>query len=118
MTDLKVFEKYGYIESDLAIEVGTVLKIDGWPPGRDYQKLEPSSWDKAKFYLPTGYDAGITHLACNVEITGRTIQYGLFANCGKAIRVKITLVGDGGPDEVIRGYMWVGSHDKHRTHMR
>ena len=73
---------------------GCYIKPDGWKIG---EKLIPSDWDQADYYLPTGYDFGITKLAVNIAITGRTHRFDSPIS-GPAMRCSVVFVGDGDPD--------------------
>lgn len=67
--------------------------------------VDEDCWDKADFRIPTGLKV-IESLAVNVEVTGRSIQYRSDC-CEPVVRVKITFVGDGEPDQISRGWMIV-----------
>lgn len=80
-------------------QVGSVILPDNW---RISHKLQPSAWDQAEFYLPTGYTAGITKIAVNITVTGRTWQ----RHSGDLwVRVRIEFVGDGEPSVFHKGWM-------------
>ena len=85
------------------IKVRTVIRPDGWPLGGI---LKPGLAGFCQFYLPTNSDGPIKELAVNVEVTGRTPQK---REGSYHIRIKITFVGDGEKDTVVRGwtpYQW------------
>lgn len=88
--------------------VGNTIYIEDWAKNSNgYTTIESlDSWDKAEFRITTG-NTIIPTLAANVEITGRTYQMrGCVTGFDEsAIRVKVTIVGDGEPDTVLRGYM-------------
>lgn len=85
--------------NEVEVSVGSVIKIDGW---RFAEKLIPSSWEPAQFYIPTSSGGPIKQLAVNVTITGRTWQ----RREGEYwVRVKIEFVGDGEPSEYTSGWM-------------
>ena len=72
---------------------------DGWRFG---ECLKSSSWDKAKFYLPTGYDYGIKEIATNIYISGRKL---IHKDGNRYVRVQIEFVGDGEPNTYTYGTM-------------
>lgn len=79
--------------------VGNYIHPDGWRFG---ECLRSSSWDKARFYLPTGYNFGIKEIATNIYISGRKFIH----NDGNVyIRVQIEFVGDGEPNTYTYGLM-------------
>ena len=88
---------------DVTPQVGRYIKPDGWRFGELLQKGDNFS----TFRLPTGSKFGVTSLAVEIETTGRTLQRR--EGEGGWVRVKITFVGDGEPDTVVRGYMKVWS---------
>jgi len=54
--------------------------------------LKSSDWDKADFYLPTGYTFGTTEIATNIYISGRKL---IHKDGGIYVRVQIEFVHDG-----------------------
>lgn len=89
------------IECDVVTPmIGSVVEPDNW---RLAERLLPSDWDKADFYLPTGYQCGITKVAVNIKVTGRTLRrrYG----DSQWVRIKIEFVGDGEPSTFLGGWL-------------
>jgi len=93
-----VTEIYG---TDVNPQVGRYIKPDGWRFG----ELLAAGDDFSTFRLPTGHTVGITSLAVEIEVTGRTLQ----RREGESgwVRVKIIYVGDGEPDQYSGGWMKV-----------
>lgn len=81
------------------VKVGSVIKPDGWSLA---QRLEDSYWSEAAFRIPTSRLAGITSIAVNVTITGRTLQR---REGSLWVRVQIEFVGDGEPSTYHSGWM-------------
>jgi hypothetical protein len=89
--------------ADMPIKVGTYVRPDGWGLGNC---LTAGLEGFCDFYLPTNSGGPIKEVAVNVEVTGRTMQR---REGSYWVRVKITFVGDGEPDVVVRGwtpYQW------------
>jgi hypothetical protein len=82
--------------------VGSYIRRDGVQFGANL--LPCDDWDRASFRWPNPIpEWRESHaIACNVEITGRTIQR---YNGALWVRVKITWVGDREPDTTTGGYM-------------
>lgn len=78
----------------IALGDGTTYKTLGGARGL----LPCDDWDEAEFRFPTS----VCDIACNVEVTGRKPIW--LGSRGTWIRIKVTFVGDGEPDEVVRGY--------------
>lgn len=60
-------------------KVGDRIRLDGWSEGRDLlegipPELVRGGFAGSEFTISTGRDFGARWLACNIEITGRTIQ--------------------------------------------
>ena len=70
-------------------KVGYYVHADGWKFG---ECLKSSDWDKADFYLPTGYTFGTTEIATNIYISGRKL---IHKDGGIYVRVQIEFVHDG-----------------------
>lgn len=74
-------------------KVGYYVHADGWAFG---ECLKSSDWDKADFYLPTGYTFGNTQVqhevAVNIYISGRKL---IHKDGGIYVRVQIEFVHDG-----------------------
>lgn len=87
---------------DKAAAVGNVIKLDGWSCSAD--PLLPGD-DFSAFRLPVLSRGPIKSLAVNVEITGRVPRRD--AGLAGAYRCRLTFVGDGEPDEVVGGYIWM-----------
>lgn len=92
-------------DQDCSPKTGSLVVPDGWGVG---QRLEDGmtcgDW-QCQFYLPTGHRYGITQLACNVHVTGRTIQLG---PCGqRRVRVQIVWIGDGEPNKPQGGWLYI-----------
>jgi hypothetical protein len=91
--------------------VGMRLKPDHWSVA---STLGPCDWPLASFRLPSIFYPGIA-LACNVQVTStliRTFKY------HDAVRARITFVGDGEPDTITHGWLYlleVTSHDQVRV---
>ena len=86
---------------DIKPTIGSYVVPDGWNGWGDCL-IPCDDWDKAEFRFPArtaGYD-----LAVNVEVTGKKERYvlGMWA-----VRVRITYVGDGEPDQHDGGFMKV-----------
>ena len=86
-------------------KTGYYVQPDGWRFG---ECLKPSSWDKAKFYLPTGYDFGIKEIATNIYISGRKF---IHKDGNIYVRVQIEFVGDGEPNTYTYGVMKLDNMD-------
>lgn len=88
---------------DCTPRVGLMIRPENWAmssillPGDDF----------SPFRIRTSNDI-IPSLACRVEVTGRTFQKD--KGC-RVVRVKITFVGDGEPDQFCRGFMGVPYSD-------
>lgn len=82
--------------------VGSYVQLDS---GRG-EWLLGCDWDGAQFRFPNPVTPWRESraLAVNVEVTGRVLQW---RDGGAWMRVKVTFVGDGEPDQVVRGYMRV-----------
>lgn len=80
-------------------QINSVIKPDNW---QFAQRLQPSDWEMASFRLPTSRNFGITSLATNVVVTGRTWQR---REGDYWVRVKIEFVGDGEPSTFSKGWM-------------
>lgn len=87
-------------------KAGTYIIPDGWSSG---VFLQFESWAKADFRLPLLIGGPITDVAVKVEIIGRSIRR---LNGLNTVRVKITVVGDDTPDEVLKGYMEVTDQNR------
>lgn len=86
-------------ENEVTPAVDSIIHIDGW---QFATRLTASDWDQAAFRIPTGYSFGITSLAVNVTVTGRTFQN----RQGELwVRVKVEFVGDGEPSSFQGGWM-------------
>ena len=79
--------------------VGTYVEPDGWSIG---ECLKVGLDGFCDFYLPTGYTFGVTQVAVNIKITGRTPirRLGSYYR-----RVQITFLGDGEPNTVTGGWI-------------
>jgi hypothetical protein len=86
---------------EVEVKAGSHIEPDGWYVG---QALVPSHWERADFYLSTGRAHGVTQVAVNIQITGRTLRRRMGS---LYVRVKITLVGDGEPDREHGGWLLV-----------
>jgi hypothetical protein len=86
---------------DVTFGVGARVKVDAWRWGG---VLVESDWDKAPYRLR--WDMDRPELAVRVEITGSKVRWerSLPFN-GGCLRVKVTFVGDGEPDEVCYGFI-------------
>ena len=82
---------------EIRAEVTDHIAID---QGAHYELTPCTDWDAAEFRAYSYFTGN--EIACNVEITGRTIQrrYG-----SSSVRVRVTFVGDGEPDEVAYGWL-------------
>lgn len=85
--------------NEVEVRVGSCIRPDGW---RFSQRLIASSWDKARFRLPTGSAGPIKSLAVNVVVTGRTWQR---REGDYWVRVRIEFVGDCEPSVFVGGWM-------------
>ncbi len=85
---------------DVTPKVGRYILPDGWSHGECLTEGDHFS----TFRLPTGYSFGVTSVACEIEVTGRTLRE---VKGFRAVRVKITFPGDCEPDTVMGGYMSV-----------
>lgn len=85
-------------------QVGSFVRLDGRTFGENL--LPCDDWDKAEFRWPNPIREWRESraIAINVEVTGRVIQW---KDGGGWLRVKVTFVGDGEPDQIVRGYMRV-----------
>lgn len=82
-------------------KVGSYLVPEQWRFGN---RLKPSSWDKAQFYLPTNSGGPVKEVAVNVTVTGRTLQR---RTDSLYVRCKIEFVGDGEPSTFTGGWLLV-----------
>lgn len=76
---------------------------DQWSIGA---RLVECDWEAAPFRLPS-----VLHdqaPAVKVEVTGRSLRWDNPFTMTPAVRVRVTFVGDGEPDEVSGGWMMVG----------
>ncbi len=80
------------------IRVGNYIQPDGWKIGNT---LAPGLPGLCSFYLRTNNPI-ITHLACNIEPTGRVLRRRFDAYY---MRVRIIFIGDGEPDVVCGGWI-------------
>ena len=93
----------------VAPEVGSFVKLD---EGRIGEKLLPgddftcAGWDGCDFRYPNPVSIWRESraIACNVHVTGRTIQY---KDGGRRVRVKIEWVGDCEPSTFSGGWMYL-----------
>ena len=87
---------------------GMTIQGDFW--NTFYPLVESSDFDKSYFgadVLRYKLDDGIYEsIACKIEYTGRVIYC---ENDTQKIRIKITVCGDGYPDENFNGWMWISS---------
>lgn len=88
------------------IKVGTLVITDGRAArGGCFEKLVESDWEKAEFRLmepKLGRD-----VAVNVKVTGKTVRYDAPKLGGvPLVRVQVTFVGDGEPDEKVGGWVY------------
>lgn len=71
-------------------------------PNGAIKTLLESNWDAADFRLSVGDGGPIRSLACNVEVTGKT----LVRKDGREwVRCTVIYVGDGEPDTKVSGFM-------------
>ena len=71
-------------------KIGMAIMGDEW---RSREILESSDWDKAEFRHTIHGNGPITSMACNVRITGRTIQRNKYFD--RCVRVEISVPDDG-----------------------
>lgn len=96
------------VYGDVKPEVGSLIVPDNWPMG---QRLEPGcdvaddSFGGCQFYLPTGRDFGVKHIAVDIAVTGKKI---VRRGAWDAVRVRIVLIGDGEANSVMGGYLILG----------
>jgi hypothetical protein len=81
------------------VGVEDLVQPDEWAGAT---RLHPSVWEKSEFYLPSFRYTDVV-LAVNVKVTGRTFQRRPFSD-RLWVRVQITFVHDGEPDEVCSGW--------------
>ncbi len=86
----------------VSAQVGTYIVLDGRDIGECL--LSCADWDAADFRWPNPIPAWRESraIACNVYVTGRTVQYGGYMD---KVRVKVEWVGDGEPNEYVSGWM-------------
>jgi hypothetical protein len=74
------------------------------------QALELSDWEGAEFVLPGDESRFRPSRAVNVKATGRKVRFDAPGLAGVAVvRVSVTFVGDGEPDEVVGGWVLVST---------
>lgn len=81
-------------------QIGTRIKIDGWPFGVTLRDGDHFS----TFRVPVDNGGPIKSLAVEVAVTGRTPQR---FQGESAVRIRVTFPGDGEPDTVTSGWMWL-----------
>jgi hypothetical protein len=86
--------------NEYEIKVGSLVRPEKWAFSR---RLEDGQ-GVSSFYLPTTSGGPITHLATEVEITGRTMQR---VEGDYAVRVKFTLHPDWEGDRVFYGWFFI-----------
>ena len=97
MARKEIIEVYG---RDVVPAVGRVVRPENWAL---CERLLPGD-DFSPFRIPTSSGGPIKSLAVRVETTGRMLH----RKAGDLwIKVKITFVGDGEPDQVSPGWMLV-----------
>jgi hypothetical protein len=84
------------------VKIGSRVRPENWAPYKSNQLIAGDSF--STFRMPTMSLGPITSLACEVELTGRTIQR---VDGTYAIRCKIIFPGDGEPDTVTKGWMYI-----------
>ncbi len=75
--------------------VGDYVRVDGWKMGELLVEGMPGF---CEYYLPTGYSAGITQVAVNITVTGRTEQR-------DGYRCRITFIKEDEPNESCGGWI-------------
>jgi hypothetical protein len=70
-----------------------------------------------QFYYPVSNGGPIKQVACDVEITGRTLRHRPYEQGVYYIKVKITWVGDCEPDTTCEGWMLADDRAIDRTAM-
>ena len=80
------------------------LEPIGWPI---CQGLFMSDWDKAEYYVETGYAFGIKHLAVNIKVLKNTkAKKSIMFDDWYGVKVGIEFVGDGEPNILSKGIIY------------
>lgn len=85
--------------NEVIVQVNSVIKPDDW---QFAERLIHSDWAAASHRLLTGHNYGITSLAVNVKVTGRTWQR---REGDYWARVEIEFVGDCEPSVFCGGWI-------------
>lgn len=89
-----------YLDRGMAVDrptQGQHIQIDD---GAMYQLRNCTDWDEASFRVSTC----LCMLACNVEVTGRTVQ---FHGWQPRMRCRVEFVGDCEPSTFCRGWLYL-----------
>lgn len=89
--------------NDVEVRPGRSITIDSWGSCVG-QALRADELGFATYRLPTLSGGPVKDLACEVTLTGRTLQRRLGSYYAK---VQVIFVGDGEPDVVVPGWMFV-----------
>jgi len=93
-------ELWGY---DMDIKPGQYIQPDQWYISQPL--IEGDDFSPLRLLTGSGQNGGpIKSLAVRVDITGRTLQT---HQGGRAVRVRITFLGDGEPDTHSGGWLFV-----------
>jgi hypothetical protein len=103
-TATRQWKQTEYWGHDVEVRPGRYVKADRWQLGRIIRADES---EFATYRMPLENGGPIESLACNIEVTGRTVQRR--DGGGLWVRVKITFPGDCEPDTVTGGWMLVKS---------
>ena len=88
--------------NDVEVRPGRHVVIDNW--GAVGQTIRADEIGFATYRIPTSGVGPIKDLACEVHLTGRTLQRRMGSYY---VRVQVIFVGDGEPDVDVSGWMFV-----------
>lgn len=91
----------------LRVAAGSKVATDA-RPGWFEELADCTDWDRADYRIPTHCIPD--GLACNVELSGRVVRWDAPGLSGTpVVRVRVTFVGDGEPDQVVGGWVLYNS---------
>ncbi len=88
--------------NDVEIRAGRHIVIDGW--GSIGQTIRADEVGFATYRIPTASGGPVQSLACEVTLTGRTLQRKMGSYY---VKVNVNFVGDGEPDVNVPGWMFI-----------
>src|SRR4051812_15140603 len=88
--------------NDVEVRPGRHIIIDGWGPVG--QTIRADEVGFATYRIPTASGGPVQSLACEVTLTGRTLQRKMGSYYAK---VQVLFKGDGEPDVATSGWMFI-----------